>query len=237
MDGKPKCMGRGRSFLSGVVEVTPLLLGVIPFGVICGALCADAGMPEWGASGLSVVIFAGASQLVAVKLLSEQSETWVVILATLVVNLRMLMYSASIAPHLKDSRIGTRAALAYLMTDQAYAVSYNRYLDTEKQPVDRAFFYLGTGVLMWVSFNLSTILGVYVGAFIPEELGLDFAIPLTFLALVVPRISDRPSLLAMVVGGVVATLSNELPYNMGLILGALSGIAVALAWERRLLHD
>lgn len=235
-EGSGESLGKGQSFLAGAIGVAPLLLGVLPFGVICGAVCIDAGMPEWGAAGLSVFVFAGASQLVATQLMAEHSTVVIVVLACLIVNMRMLMYSVSIAPHLRGTSFGFRALLAYLLTDQAYGTAINRFSDSQKAPVDKPMFYFGAGAFMWMSFNMATLAGVYFGSFIPSELGLDFAIPLTFIALVAPRVKDSPSLIAAIVAGVVATLGDRLPYHMGLMLAALLGVVLAFLWERRLGH-
>lgn len=227
-----QALSRRRSFGAGVSATMPLLLGVVPFGIICGAVCTDAGMPVWAGNGLSVFVFAGASQLVIVQLLVENSSVSVAVLAALVINLRMLMYSASLAPHVREAGVGLRVLLAYLLTDQAFGTSINRFSNREARPVDKVMFYCGTGVAMWLAFNVSTLLGVYLGAVIPNELGLDFAIPLTFMALVAPRITDQPTLFASVVAGFVALVGRGLPYSLGLMFAAVVGISVGLLCER-----
>lgn len=233
MSPESQALGKWRSLREGAMATLPLLLGVVPFGIICGAVCADAGMPVWAGSGLSVLVFAGASQLVIVQLLVESSSVGVAVMAALVVNLRMLMYSASLAPHLREASGGVRVLLAYLLTDQAFGTSINRFSSLGSRPVDKAMFYCGSGLMMWLPFNVSTLVGVYLGVLIPEELGLDFAIPLTFMALVAPRITDQPTLFAAVVAGVVAFMGQELPYNLGLMLAAVVGISVGLLGERK----
>ncbi len=227
-----QALGKSQSFGAGATATMPLLLGVIPFGVICGAVCVDAGMPVWAGSGLSIFVFAGASQLVIVQLLVENSSVSVAVMAALVINLRMLMYSASLAPHVREAGVGLRVLLAYLLTDQAFGTSINRFSNREARPVDKAMFYCGTGMAMWLAFNVSTLIGVYLGAVIPKELGLDFAIPLTFMALVAPRITDQPTLFASVVAGFVALVGRGLPYNLGLLLAAVVGILIGLLCER-----
>jgi predicted branched-subunit amino acid permease len=221
------------SALRGARDVSPLLLGVIPFGLICGAACVAAGMPEWGAVGLSLIVFAGASQLATIQLMAEQASVAVVILTGLVVNLRMLMYSASLAPHLAGTGPLARSAGAYLLTDQAYAVSISRLSAPGGGAVNPFAYYVGSGLVMWAGFNTCTALGAYLGAFIPAAWSLDFSIPLTFIALVIPAVRDRPALIAAVAAGATACLAARLPFNLGLILASATGIAAGYLAERR----
>jgi len=225
------------TFLAGVRDTSPLLVGVVPFGLICGALFISVGMPEWGAAGMSLIVFAGASQLIAVQLMAEQASLFVVILTGLVINARMLMYSASLAPHFNGLHPAQKAGLSYLLTDQAYAMSITRFTELDGDSVDKPVYYLGAGLLMWAAFNAATIAGAYLGAFIPAEWNLDFAIPLTFTALVIPAVKDKPTLLAAVVAGGISFVANPLPYNLGLMVAAASGIAAGCVSERRLNND
>lgn len=225
-----------KTILRGARVTSPLVLGVTPFGLICGAVCVSVGMPEWGAIGLSTIVFAGASQLVATQLMAEHVSVAVVILTGLVINARMFMYSASLAPHWKGLHPLKKAGLAYLLTDQAYAMSITRYNEPDGDTVNKPLFYLGSGLIMWTCFNVTTVLGAYLGAFIPPEWDLGFAIPLTFIALVIPAVKDKPSLLAAVVAGVVALLADGLPYNLGLMTAAAAGICVGYLTERKQTH-
>lgn len=221
------------TFYAGARDICPILLGVIPFGLICGAVCVNVGMPEWGAVGMSTIIFAGAAQLAAAQLLGDNAPLTVVILTGLVINVRFLMYSASLAPHLKGLHPVKKAGLAYMLTDQAYAMSITRFTKPDGESVDKVSYYLGTAVLMWVAFNGTTLIGAYVGALIPAQWNLDFAIPLTFTALVIPAVKDKPTLLAAVVAGAVSYFADPLPYNLGLITAAMAGICVGFGTEWR----
>ena len=226
--------GKKTAFIQGVRDISPILVGVSPFGLICGAVAVSVGMPHWGSIGLSLIIFAGASQLAAVQLMADHASMAVVILTGLVINARFLMYSASIGPHFRGVTPLRKGVLAYLLTDQAYAVSVARFGQRDAEPVDAMWYYLGSAVLMWTGFNLFTVLGAYLGAFIPPGWDLDFAIPLTFIAVVVPAIKDRPTAAAGAVAGLVALMADPLPYNLGLMVGAMAGIVTGYAAERRL---
>lgn len=218
---------------SAMRDISPILLGVIPFGLICGAVGVGAGMPEWGAIGFSTIIFAGASQLAAIQLMADHASIAVIILTGLVINARFFMYSASIAPHFKGVSPLKKAGIAYLLTDQAYAISITRYARPDGQAVAKIPYYLGAGLLMWVGFNSTTVLGAYLGSFIPASWNLDFAVPLTFTALIIPAVKDRPTLLSAVVAGFVSLVADPLPYNLGLMTAAVAGIVAGYAFERR----
>ncbi|MGQ4556679.1 AzlC family ABC transporter permease [Halobellus sp. GM3] len=222
----------------GIRDVAPILLGVAPFGLVAGAAAVDAGLTPLQAVGLSVVVFAGASQLAAIELLGSNAPLAVVVLTGIVINLRMMMYSASIAPHFRSLRSRWKAFCAYVLTDQAYALSIARYADAtaELDPVERRRYYVGVAGTMWVVWQCCTLLGIVVGARVPESWGLAFAVPLVFLSLLVPAVSSRPKLVAAVVGGSVAVAGEvfAVPLDLGLIAGGLAGVVAGVIADERL---
>ncbi len=204
---------------SGVRDVSPLLLGVVPFGLVAGVTAVEAGFPPEIAVAMSVVVFAGAAQLALIDLVGQGATATVAAATALIVNLRYLMYSASIAPRFRTYSTRWRALCSYLLTDQAYALTVVR-----EGPV-RAY-YLGAAAALWLTWQVTTVLGVVVGASIPSAWNLSFAVPLTFLALLVPAVEDSPTLSAALVAGTVATAGVGLPFNLGLVVGAVAGIGV-----------
>jgi 4-azaleucine resistance transporter AzlC len=220
------------AFRRGVRDVSPLLLGIVPFGLVAGIAAIEAGLSVPQALGMSVVVFAGASQLAAIELIGEGAPLSVIVATAVVINLRMLMYSASIAPYFASLPGRVRSGLAYLLTDQAYALSISRYRNAAD--ADRVGYYLGAALTLWVVWQITTVAGALVQAGIPASLGLDFAVPLVFLALLVPAMEDGPTTVAGLVGGTVATVAAGLPLNMGLLVGASVGIGAGLLAERRL---
>mgnify|MGYP005850257709 CR=1 FL=1 len=208
--------------LAGVRDVSPLLLGIAPFALVTGIASVEVGFSLIQALGLSVIVFAGASQLAALELLGENAPLAVVIGTAIVINLRVVMYSASIAPHFADYGRRARAALAYFLTDQAYALSVAEFAENDER--SRWKYYLGAAGSLWVVWVIGTVAGVVLGAGVPEAWGLTFAVPLVFLALLVPAMKDRPTTAAGVVGGAAAVLAAGLPLNLGLLAGAVSGI-------------
>ena len=220
------------AFQQGVRDVTPLLLGIIPFGFIAGIATVNAGLGLPEAVGLSAIVFAGAAQLAALDLIGRDAPLAIVVVTAVVINLRMLMYSASLAPHLQHLSSRTKAAVAYLLTDQAYALAIARYR-TEGSTRSVAY-YFGVAVTLWVVWQLTTVAGVVLGTSVPESLGLEFAVPLVFLALLIPAMEDGPTTVAGILGGIVAVATAGLPLNLGLLVGATAGILAGLLTEARM---
>ena len=221
-------MTRRADFLEGVRTVAPVLVGVVPFGLVAGATAVNVGLSPAQAVGLSVVVFAGAAQLAAIELLGGGSPLPIVVATILIINSRMTMYSASLAPHFAGVTARVRSLVAYVLTDQAYALSVTRFRGAE---VSTVAFYLGAALPLWVVWQVCTVAGVVVGANVPDWLPLGFAVPLTFLALLVPNVEDAPTAVAAAVGGGAATLGVGIPFELGLLVGASLGLVAGLAVE------
>lgn len=216
--------GRKHAFQQGFRSVAPMLPGIAPFGMTTGITALEAGLDPAMAMGMSVLIFAGASQLVAGQLIADGAMPAIVVLTALLINLRMLMYSAAIALHLGHLPARWKAPLAYLLTDQAFSLSITRF-QQGTPPASRRWFYLGIALPVWVLWQMATALGVWLGAAVPASWQIGFALPLVFLVLLVPVLRDRPSVIAGLTGGGIALAAHEAPYHLGLTIGALTGIA------------
>jgi 4-azaleucine resistance transporter AzlC len=221
-----------KAFWDGVRAEFPLLIGVFPFGMIYGALALNAGLSALASQMMSSIVFAGSSQFVTAQLVSDGAPGLVIILTIAVVNLRHALYSASLAPYLKDVSLRWKVLLSYLLTDEAYAPSIIKY---EKEGITNTshYFLFGAGLALWSIWQISTALGVFLGKAIPDSWQLDFALPLTFIAMVVPVLKKRPLIAAAVSASLVALLAYSLPFKLGLILAALTGIAVGTFMEGR----
>ncbi|SFK75634.1 4-azaleucine resistance probable transporter AzlC [Halogranum rubrum] len=215
-------------FSTGVRDSLPLLLGIVPFALVAGVAAAEAGLSTAQALGMSVFVFAGASQLAALDLLGSNAPLAVVVLTAAIINLRMMMYSASIAPRFRSVTGRVRAVLAYFLTDQAFALTVARY-DTDES--GQRWYYVGASLALWTVWQVGTVVGVVVGAGVPQAWGLEFAVPLVFLALLVPTLKDHESLAAAVAAGVVAVAGAGLPFNLGLILAAIVGVGIGMLAE------
>ncbi|HEX4841311.1 MAG TPA: AzlC family ABC transporter permease [bacterium] len=232
-----------REVAAGIRAELPILLGVLPFGLIYGALALQAGISPAPALAMSSIVFAGSAQFVATQLIRAGTPVGLLLLTTLVVNLRHLLYSASLAPHLRPLRPAWKAALAYLLTDEAYAVPITHYSQASPsratppshgdEPDHRHWFFLGAGLTMWTTWQASTAAGLYLGARIPTSWHLEFALPLTFLALARPAVTDRATAITVLVASVVGIVSYGLAMRLGIIVAALAGIAAGIVAETR----
>jgi branched chain amino acid efflux pump len=218
-------------FWAGVRDQVPILLGVIPFGLIFGALAISVGVPPLAAQGFSLFVFAGSAQFIAVGLIGEMAPAIVIVVTIFVVNLRHALYSASMSPHFAPLHLRWKLSLSWLLTDEAFATASNRY---HRGSTASAHWYtLGTGLALWTAWQISTALGIWLGGGIPASFPLAFALPLTFIALLIPTLVDRPTVLAAGSAGVVAVLLSSLPLKMGLLIGAVVGIGVGVWMDRR----
>src|SRR5215207_9972556 len=197
-----------RAFRAGVAAAAPLVVGVAPFGLVAGAGPVAHGFSPASAIGLSTIVFAGASQLAIVDVLARGGSVVVAVLAAWTINLRMVLYSASLAPYLSHVPTGRRLGAAYLLNDQVYALSVVHWADDDR-PERRLPYYLGAGALLWAGWVAATIAGAAVGGAVPDSVPLDFAVPLVFLVLLVPTLVDRPAVVAASAGGVAAVLAAE----------------------------
>jgi len=220
------------NMLEGLRAEVPLLIGVFPFGLIYGALALNAGLSTAAAQLMSSIIFAGSAQFVTAQLIHDGAPALVIVLTIAVVNLRHMLYSASLAPYLKDLSLRWKVLLSYLLTDEAYAPSVIKYEKEGAGPFTH-WFLLGAGFSLWFTWQVSTALGIFLGTAIPEDWPLDFALPLTFIAMVVPVLKNRPMVASALSAGIVALLAYHLPFKLGLILAAFAGIAVGTVLEGR----
>jgi predicted branched-subunit amino acid permease len=251
---------RFSEFIGGVKAELPLLVGVLPFGTIFGVLALNAGMSRQAAQSMSWIVFAGSAQIVITQLVSVAAPAAVIVIAVFVVNLRHALYSASVAPYLRRLQAPWKWILAYLLTDEAYAVSILYFRRNDSIEEERAFqsgqamqsnpalndlsasanpgnyrhyYLLGSGLALWVTWQTSTALGIFLGEAVPASWSLDFTLALTFIALVVPALKDRASLAAALAAGGTAVLAFNMPYKLGLMAAALAGILVGLLVEGR----
>lgn len=217
----------------GVRAIAPLSVGIVPFALIAGITAVNAGLAPVQAVGMSVLLFAGASQLAAIELLGNDAPLAVVVLTAVVINLRFTMYSASIAPYFRGVSGLRRWLGAYILTDQAYALSVADFRDTDRGTHGRITFYFGAAAGLWVIWQIGTIVGALLGATVPAGLSLEFAVPLTFMALVFPAIEGRPTATAAAVAAAIAVLAAPLPFNLGLLTAAFTGIGAGVLIEHR----
>jgi 4-azaleucine resistance transporter AzlC len=225
-----------QAFSLGLRAVMPLLLGVAPFGVIYGVVALQSGIPPLAAMAMSSIVFAGSAQFLLAQLVGAGAPLLLSAGAVGLVNLRHALYSASVAPILARLPQRWKLLLAYLLTDEAYAAAIPHLLEAGLSPKTSAsahWILFGSGFGLWAGWQLSTLAGVLIGAQLPADLGLDFALPLTFIAIVVPMISSAALLSAALAAAAVAVALAALPYKTGLFLAALAGLVVGAVMNGR----
>ncbi len=227
-------MSRSHEFLNGARDTLPLILGAIPFGIIFGTLASAAGLTLWQALGMSLLVFAGSAQFIAVSLLGAGAGMVVLLLTTFVVNLRHALYSATLQPFVRHLPGRWRAPLAFWLTDETFAVVQHRYAVCDESP-HKHWYFFGSCLAMYSNWQLCTLIGVAFGQAVPNlaNWGLDFAMLATFIGIVVPMLRNIPQLAAALVAGAVALAFHGLPYKLGLLVAALAGIVVGVWLEHR----
>tara|TARA_B100000700_G_C14782873_1_gene732187 strand:+ start:35 stop:730 length:696 start_codon:yes stop_codon:yes gene_type:complete len=218
-------------FFKGVIDVSPLMIPVVPFGLIFGILAIDIGFSPLATMGMSLIIFGGASQIVLLQLFSGGASSLVIISSVGAVNSRHLLYGAVVSEHLSDLKLVWKIIISYFLIDQAFARS-NEYLKKSNEK-NKYFHLIGGGATCWVIWQSTTLLGIILGAAIPEKLGLSFAVPLTFIAILVNDFRKVFNVIVIIVSGLVATLGfNYIPYKAYVIVAALTGLLTAMILTR-----
>lgn len=226
-------MTKRAEFFAGMKDTLPILLGVLPFGLIYGASAQQAHLPSTVAQAMSSIVFAGSAQFVIVQLIATGIvPAGIIILTAAIINLRHMLYSASLAPYLK--RLGPlwQMLLAYLLTDEVYAVAITHF-QQRSDNAHKHWYFLGGGLSLWSIWQTSTAVGILLGAHIPASWSLDFALPLTFIALVVPAIKRWADALVVIITGIVAVLAAQFPLNSGLLTSVCIGVIVGMLIEAK----
>jgi 4-azaleucine resistance transporter AzlC len=209
-----------------------VLLGIVPFGVITGVAMVASGIPPAVAMLMSVIVFAGASMVASAQLLASHAPALLIVLATLIINLRFMMYSASLRMHFADAPLGRRLAVAYLTADNVYGLMLARFAEHPDDPGKYEYF-LGAGLLVWAAWQAAVLAGVLIGAGVPPGWRLEFAAPLAFIAIAVPFLRERASICAALAAAAAIVLAQELPLKLNILVAAAVGIAAGLVFERK----
>jgi predicted branched-subunit amino acid permease len=223
------------AFRQGVSQSLPFTIVVVPFAILFGVVGTEAGLDLAQVLGFSFLVIAGASQFAALQLMVENAPVLIVVASALAVNLRMAMYSAALAPHLGAAPVWKRALVAYMNVDQTYALAVQRYEAEPALPLSaKLAFFFGTCLPVVPLWYAGTLGGALAGSAIPAEWGLDFAVPITFLALTAPALRTLAHVLAALASVTVVLLLAGLPWNLGLLVAGLAGMMVGAETERRM---
>jgi branched chain amino acid efflux pump len=220
-------------FTAGFLAILPILVGVFPFGLIAGIAAVEAGLGTLQAYAASPTVFAGASQLAMMDLIGRDAAPFVVVATVLMINARMAMYSAALAPVFRDLSAVRKAYGAYIITDQSFAMSIIRFDQVRESTADRFAYFMGASSGLWVTWQISSLIGVVIGSGAPDEWSLDFAVPLVFMALLFPAIKDRGSSIAAIAAGTSAVAFASLPLNLGLLVASGIGLIAGAAGGKK----
>ena len=224
---------RTGQFALGALETLPLVVAAFPFGIVFGAMAHSGGLSYAVTAGMSAIVFAGASQFIAITLLFAASAMPVIVLTVFVVNLRQMLYSANLMHHVAHWPQRWRIPLAFWLTDETFAAVTDRLNRHPGQPGLR-WFYLGSALFMYSFWQISTSLGYLLGEQIPglENWGLDIAMVVAFVGIVVPALKHRADWACAGVAFFSALLTYQWPYQSGLLFSSLLAIGVGMALSK-----
>ena len=224
-------LSKSKIFLRGITDVLPHMLSVIPFGIITGAIGVEFGFDPLLVYATSLIIFGGASQIIFMQLLSGGASSLVAITSVGVINSRHLLYGAVLSEYLEKLSFIKKLFISYFIVDQGFAES-NKYLKKNNSQINLHYHVLGGGITLWFFWQISTISGIILGSFIPEELGLKFAIPLTFLAIIVNDLRKFDHVFVMLVSGFASLILFDAPFKSYIILSPIVALIAAFLMLR-----
>jgi len=224
-------LSKSNIFLKGITDVLPHMLSVVPFGIITGAIGIELGFDPILVYATSLIIFGGASQIIFMQLLSGGASSLVAITSVGVINSRHLLYGAVLSEYLEKLSFIKRLLISYFVVDQGFAES-NKFIKKNNTQNNLHYHVLGGGITLWFFWQISTISGIILGSFIPEQLGLKFAIPLTFLAVVVNDLRKLDHIFVMLVSGFVSLILYNAPFKSYIILSPIIALFAAFIMLR-----
>jgi 4-azaleucine resistance transporter AzlC len=229
---QPDIFSRRQELLTGARDIVPLLLGAAPFGLIYGTMATAAGLSATAAMAMSLMVFAGSAQFVAVGLVAVRTPVLIIVLTTFIVNLRHMLYSATLLPHLKHLPQRWYIPLAFLLTDETFAVTVHRVQKEDASPF-KHWYQLGSSIVMYINWQIWCLLGLILGDRIPDLAGwgLDVAMPIAFIGMTVPFVRNVPMVVCVSAAGTCGLLTVGLPYKLGIIVSALAGVLAGLLAE------
>ena len=219
-------LSKNQIFRRGILDVAPHMLSVIPFGIIYGAIGVELGFNPYLIYAMSLIIFGGASQIVFLQLISGGASALIAVTSVGVINSRHLLYGAVLSEYLEKLTIFKKLIISYFVVDQGFAES-NKYFQKNKNQEHIHYHLLGTGITLWVCWQISTITGIILGSIVPPELGLKFAIPLTFISLIVSDLRKIDHVVVMLVSGISSLLFFEAPFRSYIIIAPIIALIVA----------
>ncbi len=219
-------MKNSKIFMKGVLDVLPLLIPVFPFGLIIGVIGIELGFSPIMVYVSSLVVFSGSAQIVLFQLISGGASPLVTLTSVGVTNSRHFLYGAVLSEYLEDLSVSWKLFLSYFLVDQSFGLSH-KFFKENSALKNKHFYLLGTGSTLWLVWQISSLFGIFLGSVVPEELGLSFAIPLTFLSLIIHEFRKIDHLIVIFFSGTLAILFYEIPFKAYIIAASLGALLVA----------
>ena len=219
-------MKSSKIFTKGVLDTLPLLIPVFPFGLIIGVIGIDLGFSPLMVYISSLIVFSGSAQIVLFQLMSGGASPLVTLTSVGVTNSRHFLYGAVLSEYLENLSTTWKAFLSYFLVDQSFALSH-KFFKKNVTLKNKHFYLLGSGFALWVVWQISSLVGIFLGSIVPEELGLSFAIPLTFLSLIIHEFRKLDHLVIIFVSGFLAIIFYEIPFKAYIITASLGALLIA----------
>lgn len=220
------------TFIKGILDILPLMIPVVPFGIIYGVIGVEIGFSPMEVFAMSFVIFAGSSQIAFAQLFAAGASPLVMISSVAVINSRHILYGAVLAEYLGKLRLTWKIILSYLMADQAFSVS-SAYFKKNVKNKNVHFHMLGSGLTLWSLWQLSTLIGIVLGNIVPAQLGLEFAIPLTFFSLILSELRKLDHLIIILISGICSVLTYNFPFKIYIIFSAIFSLAISIMINKK----
>ena len=220
------------TFIKGILDILPLMIPVVPFGIIYGVIGVEIGFSPMEVFAMSFVIFAGSSQIAFAQLFAAGASPLVMISSVAVINSRHILYGAVLAEYLGKLRLTWKILLSYLMADQAFSVS-SAYFKKNVKNKNVHFHMLGSGLTLWSLWQLSTLIGIVLGNIVPVQLGLEFAIPLTFFSLILSELRKLDHLIIILISGICSVLTYNFPFKIYIIFSAIFSLIISIMINKK----
>ena len=220
------------TFIKGILDILPLMIPVVPFGIIYGVIGIEIGLSPMEVFAMSFVIFAGSSQIAFAQLFAAGASPLVMISSVAVINSRHILYGAVLAEYLGKLRLTWKILLSYLMADQAFSVSSDYFKKNVKNK-NAHFHMLGSGLTLWLLWQLSTLIGIVLGNIVPAQLGLEFAIPLTFFSLILSELRKLDHIVIILISGICSVLTYDFPFKIYIIFSAIFSLAISIMINKK----
>ena len=223
---------RREAFMRGARAAGPALVATSIWGLVTGVAMIKTGLTTAQALAMTLFVYAGSAQMAALPLIAADAPVWVVLLTATVVNLRFVIFSATLWTYFGRLPLARRLVLGYLTADIGLAIFMSRYgnaPDDRRGNTEQVWYLLGTCGATWLSWQPMSIIGILLAGLIPGQWGLEFAAILALLAITVPMFQGRPAVAGCLTAGVVAVLAAALPLKLGLLVAVIAGVSVAMA--------